>query len=395
MPPPSKPSPSKKARASTNLDDATLEMPHKEVRSSSVTPTGRLSSLSKRATPGGPFIPTSPATSTPGTPGSTRRAFIPKQVTRRSKETRDSSAPASSKVIPIVVASPSAIGGSKNASRTHGTPGRRGKGRYEQFSTTAVGAFSSIGSYDSRSAGPAQEFKEKSNQVLPTIPKGEVDENVETSVINMTRSVGKDQDDFFPIRLLRDEQNIDGQAQVKNENSLLASMQTFDSATYTSPKEQLERAIAASDHTAIADEFRFLSTSNSNLRTGVSSEGKSGYEQNLYFFQMPVIAPEFEAEKEMPVEQRSHGKIKQKRKTDVSKQETQYPEGIAGKLRLHKSGKLTMLLGNIVMDISQGTDAEFLQDVVALSPEDQKAVLLGQIRRKMIVSPDIEELLKY
>lgn len=392
--PPTKPTPFKQGRASTSLDDATPETPLKEIRSSSVTPTGRLSSLSKRTTPGGPFIPASPATSTPGTPGSTRRAFTPKQVTRRSKETRDSSAPASSKVSPVVVAPPSAIRGSKNASRTRGTLGRRGKGRYEQFSTTAVGAFSSIGTNDSRSAGPAQEFNEKSNQVLPTIPKGEVDEDVDASAINMTRSIGKDQDDFFPIRPIRDEQTIDGETQVKHENSLLASIQTIDSGTYTSPEEQLERAIAARDHTVIANEFRFASTSNLNSRTGLSSDENSEPEQKLFFFQMPVIAPEFEAEEEELAEQRSHGKSKQKRKTDLSKQETQYPEGIAGKLRVHKSGKLTMLLGNIVMDISQGTDAEFLQDVVALSPEDQKAVLLGQIRRKMIVSPDIEELLK-
>ena len=70
----------------------------------------------------------------------------------------------------------------------------------------------------------------------------------------------------------------------------------------------------------------------------------------------------------------------------------QIPSGTGGKLRLHKSGKLTMTLGNIVMEVNQGTESNFLQDVVVMNEEEKRAYLIGQIARKMVVSPDITQI---
>ncbi|PUU75055.1 hypothetical protein B9Z19DRAFT_373533 [Tuber borchii] len=66
------------------------------------------------------------------------------------------------------------------------------------------------------------------------------------------------------------------------------------------------------------------------------------------------------------------------------------PPGIAGKLRVHKSGRMTILWGNPVdgepfeMDVSRGTDCLFLQEGAAFS--------LGQVKGRYVVSPDFDDL---
>ncbi|KAG0639349.1 RNA polymerase III RPC4-domain-containing protein [Tuber brumale] len=90
------------------------------------------------------------------------------------------------------------------------------------------------------------------------------------------------------------------------------------------------------------------------------------------------------------------------------------PPGIAGKLRVHKSGRITILWGNPVdgepfeMDVSRGTDCLFLQEAVAVkevSPwgeedVDEKgarkgaAFSLGQVKGRYVVSPDFDDLVR-
>jgi hypothetical protein len=90
------------------------------------------------------------------------------------------------------------------------------------------------------------------------------------------------------------------------------------------------------------------------------------------------------------------------------------PPGIAGKLRVHKSGRMTILWGNPVdgepfaMDVSRGTDCLFLQEAVAVkevSPWgeedlDEKgarkgaAFSLGQVKGRYVVSPDFDDLVR-
>lgn len=53
-----------------------------------------------------------------------------------------------------------------------------------------------------------------------------------------------------------------------------------------------------------------------------------------------------------------------------------------------------MLLGSVQMEVSQGTLASFLQDVVVVDAVRGQAHLVGQVTRKMVVTPDVEGLLK-
>ncbi|EMR10379.1 hypothetical protein PNEG_01631 [Pneumocystis murina B123] len=71
------------------------------------------------------------------------------------------------------------------------------------------------------------------------------------------------------------------------------------------------------------------------------------------------------------------------------------PDGCVGQLKIRKSGKTTILWGGIEMNVSLGSNCRFLQDIVALDyKNNKKAWLMGKIKQKFIVTPDIEQLLE-
>ena len=70
-------------------------------------------------------------------------------------------------------------------------------------------------------------------------------------------------------------------------------------------------------------------------------------------------------------------------------------EGYIGKLQIYKSGKVTMRLGNVVLDVSVGTPCGFLQDLVSVHTEKDppEMVCLGHVNHRLIAVPDYESLL--
>lgn len=82
--------------------------------------------------------------------------------------------------------------------------------------------------------------------------------------------------------------------------------------------------------------------------------------------------------------------------------ETRLPEGFVGKLRIHKSGKVSLDWGGTDMEVRYGTEVDFLQDVVyveedSTSRDDQGelnsegsgvAYAMGQVHQKMVLVPD-------
>ncbi|KAL6940415.1 hypothetical protein ACO0QE_004315 [Hanseniaspora vineae] len=64
-------------------------------------------------------------------------------------------------------------------------------------------------------------------------------------------------------------------------------------------------------------------------------------------------------------------------------------QGNIGQLRVHKSGKITIKIGKVVMDVSKGSETSFIQDVVAVDTAEEENTVehLGQIAGKMVVTP--------
>lgn len=73
------------------------------------------------------------------------------------------------------------------------------------------------------------------------------------------------------------------------------------------------------------------------------------------------------------------------------------PAGHAGKLKVHKSGRVTMEWGGVDMEVHWGSEVDFLQDAVLITPPgqsdwDKAAWSLSQVTKKMVVTPDWEKM---
>ena len=71
------------------------------------------------------------------------------------------------------------------------------------------------------------------------------------------------------------------------------------------------------------------------------------------------------------------------------------PEGKIGKLKVYKSGKIELCLGNsIKLDVSLASDASFLQDVINVEIDETNGdqstgtmTCIGHIKNKILCTP--------
>lgn len=64
------------------------------------------------------------------------------------------------------------------------------------------------------------------------------------------------------------------------------------------------------------------------------------------------------------------------------------PPGHIGRMQIHKSGKVTMLLGGIKFEVNHGVECHFAQEVVAVA-SNEEMMRLGPLMKKAVVTPDI------
>ncbi|KAL5216087.1 hypothetical protein ABZP36_007488 [Zizania latifolia] len=69
------------------------------------------------------------------------------------------------------------------------------------------------------------------------------------------------------------------------------------------------------------------------------------------------------------------------------------PGGFMGKILVYKSGKVKMKMGDILFDVSPGSNCMFVQEVAAINTREKHCCTLGEISKRAIVTPDIEHLL--
>ncbi len=61
-----------------------------------------------------------------------------------------------------------------------------------------------------------------------------------------------------------------------------------------------------------------------------------------------------------------------------------------GKLKIFKSGKIKLQLGNNLYEVSTGVNCKFAQELGVVSTKSQEAFFLGKIRdKKLIVTPEL------
>ena len=70
------------------------------------------------------------------------------------------------------------------------------------------------------------------------------------------------------------------------------------------------------------------------------------------------------------------------------------PEGQVGKMRIHKSGKVSMEVNGVRFIVQPGTKCSFAQQVAVIDVEKESFTVLGNVRNTMLVVPDYEDILK-
>ncbi|XP_060787171.1 DNA-directed RNA polymerase III subunit RPC4 isoform X2 [Neoarius graeffei] len=71
-------------------------------------------------------------------------------------------------------------------------------------------------------------------------------------------------------------------------------------------------------------------------------------------------------------------------------------EGLVGRLLVRKSGRVQLVLGNIILDMALGTSCSFLQELVSVNTEGRRGdmTVLGHVKHKLVCSPDFDALLQ-
>ncbi|XP_040898327.1 DNA-directed RNA polymerase III subunit RPC4 [Toxotes jaculatrix] len=129
--------------------------------------------------------------------------------------------------------------------------------------------------------------------------------------------------------------------------------------------------------------------------------------EELFFMQLPDSLPGQPPTKEhRPVKTEVQSEDGQSvlLKTESQEEETDenscslkdLREGLVGKMLVRKSGRVQLILGQVTLDVSLGTSCSFLQELVSIGTEGRTGDLtvLGNVKHKMVCSPDFEALLE-
>lgn len=68
-------------------------------------------------------------------------------------------------------------------------------------------------------------------------------------------------------------------------------------------------------------------------------------------------------------------------------------EGLVGKLDVYRDGRVFLRFGELVMEVTGGSQSTFLQQVMLLDPTNKSATALGELHRKFIVTPELDCML--
>ncbi|TKW39374.1 hypothetical protein SEVIR_1G175000v4 [Setaria viridis] len=120
----------------------------------------------------------------------------------------------------------------------------------------------------------------------------------------------------------------------------------------------------------------------------------------LLFFQFPTTLPlprqaDPEAGTNMNMNAKSMGDNRKRRLDSIHGCGLkELPDGFMGKMLVYKSGKVKMTLGDVLFDVSAGSNCMFPQEVVAINTREKHCCGIGEIGKRAIVTPDINSLLE-
>ncbi|KDR65736.1 hypothetical protein GALMADRAFT_260144 [Galerina marginata CBS 339.88] len=139
-------------------------------------------------------------------------------------------------------------------------------------------------------------------------------------------------------------------------------------------------------------------------------------EERLYFFQFPAPFPEFTSKKDtaMDIDQVPDAVQLGKKvsfapdvKPDITPSTSRTPsaapvepkktgpiDGVIGQLEVYRSGAVKIRLTNgMLLDVNAATQPAFLQQAVHLNKADKQLIVLGEVNKQFVVSPNVDALL--
>ncbi|KAK8462240.1 hypothetical protein SEVIR_1G175000v4 [Setaria viridis] len=157
--------------------------------------------------------------------------------------------------------------------------------------------------------------------------------------------------------------------------------------------------------TEILDEEEFGHSSGRAQVSELSAAEELGLMQRvdtpqLLFFQFPTTLPlprqaDPEAGTNMNMNAKSMGDNRKRRLDSIHGCGLkELPDGFMGKMLVYKSGKVKMTLGDVLFDVSAGSNCMFPQEVVAINTREKHCCGIGEIGKRAIVTPDINSLLE-
>lgn len=364
----------------------------------------RLDSITRTGTPTGTTTAAKPALK-----------FKPKVVSRKTKEERESSASLNTPGInrlaernkQRLTKKPLAGGKNKKVSGTLVISGPLSEG------TISMGGSSSSSSVNNRGAtNPLLEKLKATSERKAKLKKEEggsgkdgmygddSDSDLEDNAIDMgTRSIldRKEEDtdmeqldtDLFPVRAARNEHREYGEEaktdkMIKTEFHNASSVIPSASATRegTSVSEPTSRsatpaasgsgsgstldnnsedALQMNDYQANLEAKQFEKDCEELAKSLKSVGVAENLAGNLFFLQLPCSLPVLE------------GGI----------------SGAVGKIRVHKSGKMTMKIGKVKFEVTRGGSTDFVQDLVLVDAENQRCYHIGNVKDKITAIPHI------
>eukprot|EP00747_Dinoflagellata_sp_TGD_P221472 gnl/TRDRNA2_/TRDRNA2_93308_c0_seq1.p1 gnl/TRDRNA2_/TRDRNA2_93308_c0~~gnl/TRDRNA2_/TRDRNA2_93308_c0_seq1.p1 ORF type:complete len:404 (+),score=70.84 gnl/TRDRNA2_/TRDRNA2_93308_c0_seq1:50-1261(+) len=111
-------------------------------------------------------------------------------------------------------------------------------------------------------------------------------------------------------------------------------------------------------------------------------------ENKQFLLQLPAVLPELRnPEEDVKREQEDAASA------GAGATITRYPDGLLGKLRIHRSGRVRMEIGGLPFCVDQGCDTFFQQDLACVCPLAGECIDLGPINQRMVLTPDIDTML--
>lgn len=131
-----------------------------------------------------------------------------------------------------------------------------------------------------------------------------------------------------------------------------------------------------------------------NLFRANKLEGSYYGENELLFFQFPSIIPFATPEVMANVKEEKETTERMKYDNGFANTFENIKEGKIGKLYILKSGQVKLRIGECTFNLSQGMPCGFLQELHSVDLQSKEIFHLGDINKRVVVSPDIEDLIQ-